>query len=159
MNYYSHYESPIGTLKIEANEKNLTSIQLLYKPETLEEDPNHITIQCKKQLREYFNKERKKFNLNYELNGTEFQCKVWKELTKIEYGTIVTYKEIARKIHHEKAVRAVANAIGKNPLLIVLPCHRIIGSNGKLTGFSAITEQKDGLTIKRELLELEGINI
>ncbi len=89
------------------------------------------------------------------MNGTEFQCKVWKTLLQIPYGKTVSYKEIAHQIKNEKAVRAVANAIGKNPLLILVPCHRVIGINGKLTGFSAKTDKKDGITIKKELLELE----
>ena len=153
--YHSYYHSPIGTIKIEANEKALTRIKLLYHSEDLQEQPNLFTLEAKKQLEEYFLGKRKKFDLKYELQGTAFQCLVWKELAKLKYGELVSYKEIAKRIGKEKAVRAVANAIGKNSFLIIVPCHRVIGSNGTLTGFSAQTEQKDGLTIKKELLILE----
>lgn len=157
--YYSYYHSPIGTIKIEANDRRLTAIELLYKPEKLEENENEMTIECRKQLEEYFRGQRKKFDLDYQLSGTEFQCKVWKELAKIQYGELVSYKEIAKRIGKEKAVRAVANAIGDNKLLIVVPCHRVIGSNGKLTGFSAKTEKMNGLEIKEKLLGIENNKI
>lgn len=151
----SYYDSPIGQIKIEAEDSKITLIKLLYNKENKKENPNKETEECKKQLDEYFNKKRKKFDLGYKLQGTYFQCKVWRELAKIEYGNVVSYKDIAIKIGEEKAVRAVANAIGSNKLLILIPCHRIIGSNGKLTGFSARTETMNGLEIKEKLLDLE----
>ena len=114
-----------------------------------------FTLECKKQLEEYFEGTRSKFDLKYKLEGTKFQCNVWKELAKIPYGSLATYKEIAENIGNQKGVRAIANAIGRNNLAIIIPCHRVIGSNGKLTGFSAETDDKTGLELKKELLELE----
>lgn len=152
---WSYYDSPIGQIKIEAEGNKITLIKLLYNKENKEEKLNKVTEECKKQLDEYFNKKRKKFNLEYKLQGTDFQCKVWSQLAKIRYGDTVSYKDIAIRIEKEKAVRAVANAIGSNKLLILIPCHRIIGSNGKLTGFSAKTETMNGLEIKEKLLGLE----
>ena len=150
------YQSPIGQLKIQANEKELLAIELMEEPAKEEQNANEITLECKKQLEEYFNGKRNRFNLQYKLEGTTFQCEVWKELAKIPYGELVTYKDIATRIGRKEAVRAVANAIGKNKLLIVIPCHRVIGSNGKLTGFSARTKERSGLEIKQELLHLEN---
>ena len=93
--------------------------------------------------------ERTKFSIPIELIGTEFQKKVWSSLKSIPYGKVNTYKQIAIKIGNEKASRAVGNACNKNPLLLLIPCHRVIGSNGSLTGFAL------GLEIKEQLLELE----
>lgn len=102
------------------------------------------------QLREYLNGERKKFNLPLDIKGTEFQKKVWNELNKIPYGKTVTYKKIAEKINNKKALRAVGKAASQNPLCILIPCHRMISSNGKIGGYSA------GIKLKARLLELEG---
>lgn len=98
----------------------------------------------------YFNNETEQFDLKLDLIGTDFQKKVWNELIKIPYGGTKSYSEIASNIGDEKSVRAVANAIGKNNLLIVVPCHRVIGKNKKLTGFSS------GLDLKKYLLDLEN---
>ena len=114
-----------------------------------EDNPNEMTKLCKKQLEEYYSGNRMIFELPMNLKGTEFQQKVWKELCKIPYGKTITYKEIARNIGNEKAVRAVGTAIGKNPIAIVIPCHRVIGSNGLLTGYAY------GIDKKEQLLNLE----
>jgi len=106
------------------------------------------------QLKEYFAGQRKEFSLKIEfLTGTDFQKKIWKELSSISFGKTSTYKDIARKVQHEKAIRAAGTAIGKNPVPIIIPCHRIINSNGKPGGFSL------GLEKKKYLLELENIQI
>ena len=151
----SLYASPIGKIKIEAEKDIITRICFTYNSEIVEK-PNETTIECKRQFEEYFAGKRKKFDIKYKMDGTEFQCKVWKELEKIPYGETVTYKDIAERMGRLVAVRAVANAIGKNKLLVVIPCHRVIGSNGKLTGFSAKTDDKTGLELKKDLLDLEG---
>lgn len=104
-----------------------------------------------KQLIEYFNKERRFFDFSFDIRGTDFQRQVWKALCDIPYGQTMTYSDIANKIDNPKAVRAVGMAIGANPLSIVIPCHRVIGKNGALTGYSG------GLDIKKRLLELEEI--
>jgi methylated-DNA-[protein]-cysteine S-methyltransferase len=123
--------------------KNTTSTRL--RPD----DPYMFNIF--NQLEEYFNGKRKKFNLPLDIKGTKFQKKVWNELSKIPYGKIVSYKKIAEKIGNKKALRAVGKASAYNPLCIIIPCHRVINSNGKLGGYSA-----GGLLIKERLLELEG---
>lgn len=103
------------------------------------------------ELNEYFNHEREKFNVALNLKGTPFQIKVWNELLKIPYGQTVSYSDIAERINHPKAVRAVGTAIGKNPIPIIVPCHRVIGKHGNIGGYSG------GLHIKRLLMEVESI--
>ncbi len=102
------------------------------------------------QLREYFNAERKEFTVPIDLRGTGFQMRVWKELMKIPYGKTVSYKEIAARLGDAGAVRAVGHANGANPIPVIVPCHRVINTGGKLGGYSG------GLTVKEKLLELEG---
>ena len=101
------------------------------------------------QLFQYFNRQRTQFDVPLDLKGTPFQLSVWQELTKIPYGKTVAYSYIAKAINNPKAVRAVGRVIGQNPLTIVIPCHRVIGKNGKLTGF------RGGLEMKEVLLALE----
>jgi methylated-DNA-[protein]-cysteine S-methyltransferase len=103
------------------------------------------------QLGEYFDGKRKKFDLPLALNGTEFQVKVWKALLDIPYGKIKSYGELAAMTGNPKASRAVGMANNRNPLVIIVPCHRIIGSDGSLTGYAG------GLELKQKLLELEGV--
>jgi methylated-DNA-[protein]-cysteine S-methyltransferase len=102
------------------------------------------------ELKEYFSRERKKFSVPLDIRGTDFQKKVWKELQKIPFGKTVSYKFIAEKIGNLKAIRAVGRANGTNPVPVVIPCHRVIESNGKIGGYSC------GIEIKEKLLELEG---
>jgi methylated-DNA-[protein]-cysteine S-methyltransferase len=102
------------------------------------------------QLTEYFNRKRKTFELPLEIIGTEFQKKVWDELIKIPYGETISYKELSLRIGNVKSIRAVGKANGSNPLPIVIPCHRVIGANGKLVGYGG------GLDVKEKLLRLEG---
>ncbi|MFB7158715.1 MULTISPECIES: methylated-DNA--[protein]-cysteine S-methyltransferase [unclassified Lysinibacillus] len=102
-----------------------------------------------KQLSAYFNKELTKFDLPIHVKGTPFQLAVWNELKALPYGTTTTYSDIAHRIGNPKAVRAVGSAIGANPILAIIPCHRVIGKDGKLTGF------RSGLAMKEFLLEIE----
>ena len=102
------------------------------------------------QLSEYFKRKRKSFNLQLEIIGTEFQKKVWNELSKIPYGETISYNQLAIKLGDKKSIRAAASANGANPLPIVIPCHRVIGSDGSLVGYGG------GLDVKKKLLELEG---
>ena len=106
--------------------------------------------QTEKQLEEYFEGRRFSFNLPLCLAGTDFQVEVWRDLQGVAYGKILSYKEQSVRIHRAKAVRAVANADGANALVIVIPCHRIVGSTNSLTGYSG------GLKVKRALLKLEA---
>ena len=103
-----------------------------------------------KQLRQYFSLKRKTFDLKLDIVGTDFQKKVWDELIKIPYGETITYKELAIRLGNLSSIRAVGRANGANPIPIVIPCHRVIGTNGKLVGYGG------GLKIKEKLLELEG---
>jgi len=102
------------------------------------------------QLKEYFSRQRKEFDLRLEMLGTDFQKKVWNELTKISYGETISYGELANKIGDKNLMRAVAAANGANPIPIIIPCHRVIGADGSLTGYGG------GLDVKQKLLELEG---
>ena len=102
------------------------------------------------QLAEYFAGQRREFELSLDPQGTEFQRRVWTELQRIPYGTTISYGELARRLGDPKAVRAVGRANGLNPIWIVIPCHRVVGADGSLTGYGA------GIEVKRRLLELEG---
>ncbi|MEK5233548.1 methylated-DNA--[protein]-cysteine S-methyltransferase [Lysinibacillus sp. FSL K6-0232] len=106
----------------------------------------------KEQLTAYFKKELTEFDVPIHVKGTPFQLAVWDALKELPYGTTVSYADIAQRIGNPKAVRAVGGAIGANPILAIIPCHRVIGKNGQLTGF------RSGLAMKQFLLELEGIN-
>ena len=116
--------------------------------EFIEQD-DEILIEARKQLDEYFDMTRKEFDIPLITVGTDFQKSVWNGLLKIPYGTTSTYLQLAKNIDNEKAVRAVANANGANSIAIIIPCHRIIGTNGELTGFGG------GLPLKKRLLKLE----
>lgn len=117
----------------------------------LQEDPTAFS-DVVAQLDEYFSGTRKAFQLSLNPHGTDFQKRVWKELQKIGYGQTTSYSEIAKKIGNPKACRAIGLANGKNPIPIIIPCHRVIGKNGSLTGFGG------GLTVKKQLLDLEMRN-
>jgi methylated-DNA-[protein]-cysteine S-methyltransferase len=113
------------------------------------EQDDEILKETRKQLDEYFDMSRKEFNIPIITVGTDFQKSVWEALLKVPYGTTSTYLQLAKNIDNEKAVRAVANANGANSIAIIIPCHRIIGSNGELTGYGG------GLPLKKRLLKLE----
>ena len=148
---YGYYESPIGKIKIEAEGESIIGVS--FSMESSEWDENEAVIQCKNQLQEYFEGKRKEFDLNIKFTkGTEFQISVWKALSNISYGEKVTYKSIAEKINNPKAVRAVGGANNKNPIAIIIPCHRVVGSNGKMVGYAG------GIDKKEYLLKLEEKN-
>ena len=148
--YISYYKSPIGWIKIKATNEYIEAIEFTDKIAEVSFQ-NSITKACGNQLNEYFLKKREKFELPVKLTGTVFQEKVWKELCNIPYGEITTYKEIARKIGNEKAFRAVGTAIGKNPIAILVPYHRVIGADGSMTGYAY------GIQKKEMLLKLENV--
>ena len=146
-------DTPIGLLRIRAQDDKLTAIEFEEQhgertPRYRDNDP--VLAACAEQLREYFAGQRRVFDLPLGARGTAFQLSVWDALCRIPYGEVRSYSDIARSIKRDKAVRAVGAANGRNPLPIVVPCHRVIGSNGKLTGFAG------GLDAKKILLELEG---
>lgn len=148
MIYYEELESPIGVLAIEADEESLLSV--LFKSANRKQTPNSITKQCKKQLKEYFAGKREEFDLPLKMEGTPFQQKVWGALLKVPYGKTSTYGNQAKMIKNPKAIRAVGSANGKNKISIIVPCHRIIGADGTLTGYAG------GLNVKKWLLEHES---
>ena len=112
-------------------------------------DTLEVFVNTQKQLYEYFSGSREDFTINYKLEGNNSQLKVWSALTEIRYGRTSNYKQIAHNIKEPKAIRKVANTIGHNPLIIIVPCHRVIGSDGSLKGYSA------GLGLKQVLLSME----
>ena len=144
------FESKIGFIKITEDGGFITEIKLVNDVgKNIEVNEN--LIQAQNEIEEYLKKERKVFDLPIKLKGTDFQKKVWNELLKIPYGEKRSYFDIAKNINKEKALRAVGTAIGKNPLLIVVPCHRVINKNGNLGGFAC------GVEVKKKLLEIENI--
>jgi methylated-DNA-[protein]-cysteine S-methyltransferase len=147
--FEAYYKSPIGNLRIISNERDIIEIQFTKEFYKMKMIP--IQIQnCITQLDEYFKGERKKFAISVNPIGTDFQGKVWYQLSKIPYGKTISYLEQAQQFGDEKAIRAIATANGQNPIPIIIPCHRVIGSNGKLTGYAG------GLLKKQWLLEHEG---
>lgn len=149
MNYYYDYPSPIGILHIVEEDGFLVGVHLADWKEEGVRVETPLIREADTQLTEYFLKRRTQFNLPIRLRGTPFQETVWEALRTIPYGETVSYGEIARQIGRPKASRAVGGANHKNPLLIVVPCHRVIGANKSLTGFGA------GLLVKKYLLDLE----
>lgn len=152
--FYKIINSPVGVLNLVASDKGLAAIlweeDKRVRLNPVAKDENHaVLIKVEKQLNNYFAGNLKKFSLKLDFIGTEFQKKVWKALLSIPFGETRTYGEIATQIGSPKAVRAVGAASGKNPISIIVPCHRVIGSNGKLTGFAG------GLETKAYLLGIE----
>ncbi len=143
MSYQDHLETPVGKMQITANQQAVTSIYFVDKTDAV--NPNGITARAKQQLQEYFDGERQQFDLPLQARGTKFQQQVWDALCSIEYGQTCSYSDIAVMIENPKAVRAVGAANGKNPLTIVVPCHRIIGRDGSLTGYASGTQRKSWL--------------
>ncbi|MER2076355.1 methylated-DNA--[protein]-cysteine S-methyltransferase [Psychrobacillus psychrotolerans] len=142
------YKSPIGIVEIVGTEEVVSSIMFIEGDEvsnTVNSETPQVLVDCSIQLDEYFKGERHVFSFPYNFEGTEFQKKVWNALTTIPYAVTGSYKDIATAINNEKAVRAVGTANGKNRLSIIIPCHRIIGSNGRLTGYAGGLWRKEWL--------------
>jgi methylated-DNA-[protein]-cysteine S-methyltransferase len=155
--FYKFIDSPISKLKLVASDKGLVAI--LWEKENprrvrlsdLAEDPYHpMLIETQQQLAEYFAGKRKSFGIPLDMRGTRFQNDVWQALLAIPFGETRTYGELARQLGNPNATRAVGAANGRNPISIIVPCHRVIGASGKLTGFAG------GLKAKAHLLGLEG---
>ncbi len=142
----AYLKSPIGIIKLTATNDAITSILFVVEASKKEQEkPNEILLKCKQQLHEYFSGKRKIFELPLKLVGTEFQKSVWKALQKIPYGKTASYLDIAKAIGNPKAVRAVGMANNKNKIPIIIPCHRVIGENGKLTGYAGGIWRKEWL--------------
>ena len=147
-------KSPLGPLFLVATSEGLKG--LLFNKQGIKatkklgvSKPEKILSKAACQLEEYFAGKRRRFDIDFDLSGTAFQKKVWKELFKIPFGKTVSYKDIAQRIKNPKAVRAVGSANGKNPVCVIIPCHRVIAADGSMGGYSG------GLDIKRKLLKLE----
>ena len=142
--------SPLGYTKIVGDKDGLQSVSVLNSEEEVSKTIPKSLMNCVEQLNEYFEGTRKNFNLKLNPKGTDFQQKVWVELNSIPFGKTLSYMDLSKKLGDAKAIRAVANANGKNPLWILVPCHRVIGSDGSLTGYAG------GLHRKKWLLEHES---
>jgi methylated-DNA-[protein]-cysteine S-methyltransferase len=150
---FQYLDTPIGTLRLVSNGAQLVNIEFegQYGASDAVEISDTVLAACAEQLTGYFAGKRRRFELPLAGRGTPFQQSVWDALADIPYGELRSYRDIARTIGNPAAVRAVGAANGRNPLPIVVPCHRVIGSNGTLTGFAG------GLEVKRFLLQLEGM--
>jgi methylated-DNA-[protein]-cysteine S-methyltransferase len=155
--FYKEMESPVGKLKLVAKSEALVAILWdqerpnRVKLDTMNLDPRHpILLETERQLSEYFAGQRTRFDLPLQPHGTEFQKKVWQALREIPFGETKSYLDLARAVGSPEASRAVGAANAKNPLSIVVPCHRVVGADGTLTGFAG------GLEAKAALLALEA---
>ncbi len=145
-----YYNSPLGWLMIGASDIGITEIRFVDQVPPKPWSDHHFLIQCKRELDEYFTGQRQKFGVSLDLQqATPFERKVWQQLLQIPYGNVLTYSDVATKINQPKAARAVGKANGDNPISIIIPCHRLIGRDGKLRGYAG------GLERKQALLELE----
>lgn len=157
MLFKKQINSPIGKLILIASDKGIREI--VFEKSTTKNidaeknDKHPILLKCEKELNEYFQGKRSDFSVPLEIEGTEFQKKAWKALTKIPYGKTKSYAEQAVRTGNYKAIRAIGAANGKNPIPIIIPCHRVIASTGHLHGFGG------GLATKQKLLEIEGLKI
>jgi methylated-DNA-[protein]-cysteine S-methyltransferase len=155
---YTHIETPVGPLLLAGDREELRIIDFEAGPHPLQPESDWTEdaaafVDAIAQLEAYFRRELKSFDLPLAPRGTPFQLSVWSTLQSIPYGTTVSYAELAKRVGKPQAVRAVGAANGANPLPIVLPCHRVVGSNGTLTGYGG------GLEIKEMLLALEGARL
>jgi methylated-DNA-[protein]-cysteine S-methyltransferase len=153
---YKIMESPVGQLKLVASERGLVAIlwendnpHRVRLSELLADDRHPVLVETERQLREYFAGKRKTFSVPLDMRGTRFQKDVWASLLAIPFGETRSYGQLALQLGNPRATRAVGAANGRNPLSIIVPCHRVIGSSGKLTGFAG------GLAVKAHLLALE----
>ncbi len=149
MIYVDYMSTPIGVIEIQASTQGVTKV-IFPESENNTINSSEITHRCKQQLIEYFNNKRKRFDLPLDQHGTIFQKSIWACLTQIPFGQIVSYRDIADMANNHKAARAVGTANGKNLISIIVPCHRVIGSNGSLAGYAG------GLDRKAWLLKHEG---
>ena len=147
----AYIQTPLGIASITGNEKGVQAVSILsdQKQKPSDNVPQSLSAVVT-QLKEYFNGQRTDFDLILNPQGTEFQQKVWQELAKIPFGSTVTYLDMAKRLGDPKCIRAAATANGKNPLWIIIPCHRVIGSDGSLTGYAG------GLWRKKRLLAHES---
>ena len=139
-----YYESPIGFLEVQTTEGGLRAVSFTLEKIAVEKENiyNQLAV---KQLDEYFKNERTEFDIPLDLEGTDFQLRVWRELSKIPFGKTKSYMDIAKALGDPKAIRAVGTSNGRNKISIIIPCHRVIGSDGSLTGYAGGMERKKWL--------------
>jgi methylated-DNA-[protein]-cysteine S-methyltransferase len=155
--YYKTIPSPVGPLQLVTSDKGLCCVlfdggrhnRLMVDGGLEQNDAHPLLLKAEQQLAEYFSGKRKSFDVKLDMRGTVFQIKAWRELQKIPYGETISYGEQAKRVGDAKKARAVGMANGRNPLAIIVPCHRVIGSSGALVGFGG------GLNTKQKLLDLE----
>lgn len=145
----THFSSPIGTLEITGDEDGISKVLFLDEPPSIQSS-SPVLDECVKQLTDYFEGQRTEFDLPLNPNGTDFQKSVWEELQNIPFGKTVSYMDMAKRLGDPKVIRAAGTANGKNPIAIIVPCHRVVGSDGSLTGYAG------GLKRKQWLLEHES---
>ncbi len=148
--YSSSFKSPIGTIKLQSSGEHLLLASFMEDDEKITEDHHPILDETSRQLKAYFTGDLKSFNIPMSQQGTEFQQKIWDLLYKIPYGKTISYNDLAKQYGDTKAIRAVASANGRNNIAIIIPCHRVIGSNRSLTGYAG------GLWRKQWLLNHEA---
>jgi len=150
--YVDYIDTPLGVFEFQATDIGIT--QAIFSGEKkIPVNPNAITDCCKRQLEEYFSRQRQVFDVPLDPLGTEFQKSVWLCLSKIEFGEVRSYLDIAKMVNRPKGSQAVGGANGRNPISIIVPCHRVIGSTGALTGYAG------GIERKLWLLKHEGVEI
>jgi methylated-DNA-[protein]-cysteine S-methyltransferase len=143
--FTGYFNSPVGIVKVLATNAGIRTVIFIKEDEKEEAKENKLVFECINQLKEYFEGKRKEFSLPFESYGTIFQQLVWEELYRTPFGTTTSYGVIADRIGKPKAVRAVGSANGKNQIAIIIPCHRIIGKNGKLVGYNGELWRKQWL--------------
>lgn len=149
--FVSYIKTSLGIIKIVANDFEIVFVGIVEK---IENDTNNsdLTVKCEIEIFEYLNGQRFEFDLPYKIYGTDFQKQVLSYLPNIKYGTTITYKELSDILNVKNGSRAIGNALNHNPLILLLPCHRVVGANQKLIGY------KYGIDIKQKLLNIEANN-
>lgn len=150
MTHQSYIDSPLGHVLITADVHRILSVLVMDSREPIEESETETIRRCKQQLQEYFEGKRKTFDLPLAQEGTPFQQKVWQQLTTIPFGQTITYMQLAKALGDPKSIRAAGTANGKNKLWIIVPCHRVVGTDGRLVGYAG------GLHRKKWLLNHEA---
>lgn len=150
--YKAYYKSPIGMIEIVSDQDSILELSFVEEAERVKDEVPAILKSALRQIDEYFQGKRKEFDLKLNINGTEFQRKVWEQLLKVPYGKTACYGDVAKAVGNGKASRAVGGANNKNKIAIIIPCHRIIGANGSMVGYAG------GLWRKEWLLQHERTN-
>lgn len=148
-------KTPLGPIQITATEIGISAIHFEAPSTAYENDSSPILNDCIQQLKEYFAGHRKEFKLPLDLKGTDFQMQVWEQLLHIPFGRSISYIRLAQNLGDTKKVRAVGNANGQNPIPIIVPCHRVIGADGKLVGYSGGLDKKEWLLIHEGIRQKE----